>query len=105
MTDLKFDFVSNDIEISGGDLDIVTMSSLQNASLIFNKSLASITKPQVGVGFEEYFPNLPQWAWGNIEAKGESQMKNDGAVFYHVEILPTVDGKVNYVKIEARYRE
>ena len=41
MTDAKFDFQVNDIVISNGDVELVSLCSQQNATLIFSKSAAS----------------------------------------------------------------
>lgn len=105
MTDLAFNFDMNDIVISGGDFDVVTSSGQQNGGLLFNKSATSILAPQYGVGFEEFYPNLPQWEFGNTQAEGEQQMIADGALVARVKINAASGNVPTDVEIYVKYRD
>lgn len=105
MQDLEFNFETNDIEFQNGTSMITESCSRQNGALIFNKSAASITEPQFGVGFEDFFPNLPSYVFGRVETIGEEQMHNDGALYSHISILANEYGKASSVEIEVKYRE
>lgn len=105
MRDIKFNFETNDIEFLNGTALMEETVSRQNGALIFNKSAASITEPQFGVGFEDFFPNLPSYVFGRVQTIGEEQMRNDGALFSRVTILANEFGHASSVEIEAKYRE
>lgn len=105
MTDLKFDFDANDIVISNGDFLPTQICSMQNATLLFNKSAASLTQPQYGIGFEDFYPWLPQWAWGRVEVGAQRQIYSDGALIARVRIQSAGESGVAAATIEARYRE
>lgn len=105
MTDAKFDFQANDIVISNGGVELVSLCSQQNAMLIFSKSAASLTKPQFGVGFEDFYPLLPKWAWGKVEATAEKQIYDDGALIARVNIFEETASGVVTADIHARYKE
>lgn len=103
MTDLQYDFTANDIVISGGDFAMINMCSLQNATLIFNKSAASITAPQYGAGFEEVFANLPRREFGAIQSIGEKLIRSDGAKIAKIAIAEK--NNKTQVSIQAKYVE
>lgn len=104
MTDLKFDFDMNDIVLTSGDFDTINVCSLQNGTLMFNKSATSITSPQFGVGFEEIYPYLPQNLFGDIELRGENQIVKDGALYASINIVE-VEGSIRHTAIiQTRYR-
>lgn len=104
MTDLKFDFGINDIVLDGaGHVLTASKCSMQNAALIFNKSAASITKVQLGQGFEEIYPNMPENRFGTYKVNGERQIKEDGAIIATINIVKRQDGITNDVDITARY--
>lgn len=104
MIDLEFDFNANDMVLSAGDFDGINICSLQNGTLLFSKSAASLLYPEYGIGFEEFYPNLPSYEFGRVQNKAERQMKNDGAFYVRVTILPTDDNKVHDVEIKVKYR-
>lgn len=52
MQDFKFDIENNDI-VFDTDMVIIDSCSVQNGTLIFMKSVASIDNPSIGVGFQE----------------------------------------------------
>lgn len=105
MIDIAWDFSSNDISFQNGDIVLQEPSGTQNAALIFTKQAASITNAAVGIGFEDFYPNLPQWDWGNVTAAGEKQIMADGATFVHIEIFANDNGVTSGVNIEAKYNE
>ncbi len=105
MTDLLWDFEKNDLVLVGDRLAETDSCSLQNATMIFNKSAASILYPELGIGFEEIFANLPMVWWSEIEKQGEGQMKKDGALLSHIKISMNPDGVTSTAVVQARYRE
>jgi hypothetical protein len=104
MTDLLFDFNINDIVLDNGVFEESYTVSKQNATLIFNKSAASITYPQFGVGFEEIYPYLPASQYGVVEATGERQIMNDGALYATITISKVPVDNETRVEIVARYK-
>lgn len=104
MNDLKWNFSANDLTLSGGDFETTYTCSMQNAALIFNKSAASLTNPYFGVGFEEFYPHLPQWMWGSVESLGEKQVKEDGASIVRIRVIAGDDGITSSAEIYARYK-
>lgn len=104
MNDIRWDFAANDVALSGGDFDVTHTCSTQNAALIFNKSAASLTNPYFGVGFEEFYPHLPEWMWGSVESLGEKEIKDDGASIVRLRIVRGEDGITSSAEIFARYR-
>lgn len=104
MTDLRFDFGVNDIVLDkAGNIMTASKCSMQNAALIFNKSAASITQAQLGQGFEEIYPNMPENRFGTYKVNGERQIKEDGAIIATINITKRQDGITNDVDITARY--
>lgn len=104
MTDLLFDTLANDLVLRSGSFDEIERSSLQNAALIFNKSVTSILQPQFGLGFEEFYANLPAWLFGRVQVAGERLLKRDGALIARITIQDENGWGVYPAKIDALYR-
>lgn len=107
MIDLKWDFNANDIILTSGFFEIGEPVSTQNGALIFNKSAANILRPEVGVGFENYYANIPSNLFGRVQAAGERQMRADGAIVATVRIIEANSGipGERTADIYVRYRE
>lgn len=104
MIDIGWNFVTNDFDTVAGDFKIINLSSQQNGAMIFNKSVSSLSQAQIGVGFEEIYPNMSPMRYDGIAVSGEKQIIQDGAQDATIEIFPIGHGDVK-VDIEARYRE
>lgn len=104
MIDAQFDFDTNDIVWTGGDFGMLSGVSLQNATLLTLKSCACLTKPQFGVGLEDYYAHLPSSMWGSVESAAQTQILNDGGMTASVTIEQDENGLVEDVAIRARYK-
>lgn len=114
MTDLRYDTNINDLVVVNGDFDTINRCSEQNGDLLLRKSAASIIWPQFGVGFEQFYMNLPQVYWGQVQTAAEGQMltdwRDDGftaknpAVVARVRFSHAPDGQTVLATINVKYK-
>lgn len=89
MTDLYYDLGKNDLEISGGDIRLIPLTSAQNAGLFVMKKFPSLDNPQYGGALEVVYANDRVPAVTGRVNKAKKEIYQDGAQLVDVRIIPT----------------
>lgn len=100
--DLAFDLTKNDIAIRNGDLVLTDAVDDMHAALILAKGMVSISKPYMGVGFQERAINAPLSTAQGMISMAKMQIREDGAKLDKITLGIDRDG--NYIcNVTAKY--
>ena len=102
MQDFKFDIENNDI-VFDTDMVIIDSCSVQNGTLIFMKSVASIDNPSIGVGFQEVAINVNQNEATELATRAENQILNDGGRIAEISVQETEESGVYEYELQVVY--
>lgn len=95
MQDFEFDLVNNDL-VFDADLGVIDICSVQNGTLIFMKSVASIEYPNIGVGFQEVAINANQNEANELSTQAQNQILNDGGKVAQINVTQKEHGVYEY---------
>lgn len=94
MTDIGWDFTTNDLVVENGDFFVQPNVSEQNGLLLLLKSAVNIYAANWGVAIEELYANVSQDYLEDLAAEGASQIQDDGATSVEVTVGRDSSGKL-----------
>ena len=98
MQDFKFDIENNDI-VFDTDMVIIDSCSVQNGTLIFMKSVASIDNPSI----QEVAINVNQNEATELATRAENQILNDGGRIAEISVQETEESGVYEYELQVVY--